>query len=586
MSQKSQPKPIRRSAFLEAWKKSFNLEMLSDKGIQTLLNLKEEYDVSYENIQELTGMPKSSLQRRDKNPLGAKNKTGPKSKLTADDKEFIFEKLTDMRTEKKVVQISDFQRYADIIVGIPNDSIKNSKHYISPSTASRLLKANKWKYRRSQNRLIESEPKERNIYIANFLKKVQLIISFLKLTKDQLYIMDESGIHTDLARKYTFTPQDDKTVYIKVPNDSTKDTVIVTLTASGGGHLYFVPYSPQSSTHKAVKGVGKEQMFEWCRSFIGRTRKETGLLLLDNLNSHKAENVIEYLRQNDIIALPFPVRCADKLSVLDNSFLRAYKANLSLLFVELSDLKGDELKTRKKQIIFDEFDSEVNDGGIKAYFDNIGYSEMFQDCDDDSIIKQGFVPNAKEDINLNTYEIDISKRDKKEYSQYVSDEVPIYAQPDIPVIKCRNPDFYRALISLLYAFFIIPKFRNIWNEANQEEEEDPIGLIKLLNDMSTTESKTFSIDSFIKSQINTSYLNHSGDLIDVTDFLFNSLNIAFDLIEYETIQGLPHAKEIKRVGYIIVPQEESIYLSLISYFFRLNEESKNFYKSLCYEQFL
>ena len=349
MNPKNQPKPNRRAAFLNAWKQAFRLDLLSQKGIEKLLELKEQYSLSYDDVQDLTGMPKSSLQRQKNKTPDQKTKPGPKFKLSLDKKDLIFKNLSDMRSENKIVQILDLQKQADIVVGFSNETSKKDKHFISPSTASRLFKEHKWTYRRTQNRLLASEPKERDAFIKNFLKKVQLFITALKIKPDNFYVMDESGIHTNLARKYTFTPINDKNVYVRVPNDSTKDTIIVTLSASGGGHLYYVPFFPQTSEHRAIKGVGKDQILDWGRAFIGRTQKQNGLLLLDNLNSHKDENLLEYLRLNNIFVLPFPVRCADKLSVLDNSFLRSYKANLSLLFSELAELKGDDLKNRKRE---------------------------------------------------------------------------------------------------------------------------------------------------------------------------------------------------------------------------------------------
>jgi hypothetical protein len=336
---------------MTAWKERFTIDLLSQKGIDVLLQLKEEFSLSYVDIEIITGMPKSSLQDRATKTFGPRQRPGTKPKISFDDSIKIISDLKEKRKQFAVVQLVDVQRTADIIVEHKPEEGKEDANYISPSTAFRLLRAHNWSYKRTHTRVPSSDTKDRPIYISNFLEKVRLAIALLNLTRDQLYTMDESGVHTDLARKYTFTYSGDKNVYVKVPNDSTKDTIVVTLAASGGGFLYYVPYTAQSSDHKAVKGVGTEQIKEWARVFIGRIQNDPGLLLLDNLSAHKDTNLIQYLNQHGIYVLPIPVRCADELSVLDNSFFHAYKANLSLLFPELVNLSGQELRTRKQSLI-------------------------------------------------------------------------------------------------------------------------------------------------------------------------------------------------------------------------------------------
>ena len=559
--------------FEKAWKREFSLDLLSDKGVHTLLRLKEEYDLSYDNITELTGIKKSSLQYRATKKQGPKQKPGPKPKLNEIQAPLVIKELTEKRKNKEIVNIEDVQRVADIIVGFPTSDEKNRSHYISPSTASRLLKNNDWKYKRTHNRVPQSDCMLRDLYINNFKTKVRFIIDMLDLSKDQLYTMDESGIHTNLSRKYTFTYKGDKNVYVKSSSDTTKDTVMVTLSASGGGFLYYVPYSPKTSTHKAVKGVGNEQMKEWARAFIGRTKNQTGLLIIDNLNSHKNEDILEYLLDHNIFVLPIPVRCADELSVLDNSFFSAYKVNLSLLFAELADKKGEELRQKKKDIIFEEFKEMIKEGNIQNYYSEIGYSKMFSE--QEQIIKETFIPNSDSDKCINTYEVSEKKYNDKEYSPLIADMVQERLRYDIIDIKCKNYEQYSGFIAMLYAIYIIPHFKQIWNT----DKDDPSGVYSILKDMDAQKSNPLMIDNHIKNIYGESILKHSDDLIDVTDFLFNIMNINFDVDIIETKQGLSTIIGSKSMQYLVINQEKDL-MKAISCFMHSppNEDNKIKYR--------
>ena len=61
----------------------------------------------------------------------------------------------------------------------------------------------------------------------------------------------------------------------------TKDIVVVTLSANGSGHLFYVPYMKQETkifndtvtTFKDVKGVGIPEMIDWTKTFIEYAHK-------------------------------------------------------------------------------------------------------------------------------------------------------------------------------------------------------------------------------------------------------------------------------------------------------------------------
>ena len=212
---------------------------------------------------------------------------------------------------------------------------KNIIHEIAPdfkvsySTIRRFLISNGWKRRKAQVRHPSQLSSDREKLIINFREKVQHVINEKHLKSSQLHIVDESAILSDYIPFYTYISPEEKDPYVVGNPNPKRDTIIVTLTANGGGHLFYIKHRNRDVREDCngnkvlkddgVKGVGINEFIEWSKSFV-KYAKPGDLLLLDNLHAHKHPEVIQFLQENGIEILFFPVRCADTLSVLDNSF--------------------------------------------------------------------------------------------------------------------------------------------------------------------------------------------------------------------------------------------------------------------------
>ena len=188
--------------------------------------------------------------------------------------------------------------------------------------------------------------------------------------------MDESGIHTNLIPRSTYVSPKEKNAYIKSSSDTTKDTIVVTISGNGNGFLFYVPQRDSIKELNGCSCVGNTEFNAWVKEFV-QYASPGDVLLLDNLASHDNPAAMSYLKTNSINVLPFPVRCADELSVLDNSFFSEYKDAPAKIFDALIFLKGEELRVKKRELIYEVFYSILRKGSQINYFLLCGYYELF-----------------------------------------------------------------------------------------------------------------------------------------------------------------------------------------------------------------
>ena len=65
---------------------------------------------------------------------------------------------------------------------------------------------------------------------------------FEKNSGKTVHIMDESGIFTNMLPKKTYVHPEEKEAFVVSSEDTTKDTVVATLSSNGNGDLFYVPF--------------------------------------------------------------------------------------------------------------------------------------------------------------------------------------------------------------------------------------------------------------------------------------------------------------------------------------------------------
>ena len=116
-------------------------------------------------------------------------KKGRKPKMSKYEKQLFFEKCIEMRNEKVAVTTL----WARKII----KQITANRWLPSKSAISNLFIKNGWKRRKSQQRNPQSDPPDKDKKISNFLKELKDLIEQNHLKRENVHIMDETGLYSD-----------------------------------------------------------------------------------------------------------------------------------------------------------------------------------------------------------------------------------------------------------------------------------------------------------------------------------------------------------------------------------------------------
>ena len=334
-----------------------------------MINSHRYENLSQKMIVSITGFDKSVVSRIRHEKEASPQKTtkrGPKQTLT----DSFFEQILEYATEQRKVGVALTLAWFHKTIA----SFSNNLIHVSDSTISKRLKKYHWHHIATQVRHPMQLDPQREYIISAFQQMIHTIIRRYNITPSQLHIMDETGlISTQIPRK-TYAPHNELVGYVRCNNTPKRDTAVVTLTANGNGHLFYIEHVPktvlkkggETQVIKATKGVGDAEIAEWVKSFIKYAH--TGdWLIMDNLIAHKNSEFLNFLDENSINYLFFPIRTADILSVLDNSFFGAFKNGLDV-FTDSED---------KKDKVCDRFQSMIEDNKVIPFFHHCKYAEMF-----------------------------------------------------------------------------------------------------------------------------------------------------------------------------------------------------------------
>ena len=244
---------------------------------------------------------------------------------------------------------------------------------VSLSCICRILKKRGWRKLEAQAHHPLQYSLKESVVIQTFLNSIQQYMEDHNLKRENMHIMDESGIYSNMIPKYTYCYPGEKTGYVKTTMLPQRDTIITTLSGNGDGFLYYVPHTKSQNIvndqHQILhypgrKGVGNKEIRQWAESFLNYC-KDGDILLLDNLNAHKDSVFINILSKKNIQIFYFPVRAASILSVLDNCFFGSFKNILRQVI-----FKGPEDKEMK---IKETFTNIINAKMATPHFDHCKY---------------------------------------------------------------------------------------------------------------------------------------------------------------------------------------------------------------------
>ena len=241
------------------------------KKIQNLCRDPKFSSISSRSMGKMLNISKSTASRYK---LGQKPKerneykTGPDGAIPDSFKASILQKLTERRKENLHVDLQIVQTTVQEIAQI----------HISLKTAERFLLSNKWRRRKTQVRHPMQVSPDRMELISNFLTRIQNVIQDNNIKPFQFHVMDESAILSNYIPSTTYISPEETEGYILGDPNPKRDSIILTLTADGGGHLFYVNHRERKVKNgddgtkiiidEGCRGVGNDEMVEWSKSFV------------------------------------------------------------------------------------------------------------------------------------------------------------------------------------------------------------------------------------------------------------------------------------------------------------------------------
>lgn len=478
---------------------------------------------------------------------GRKGASGRKAKLTRKEEEKIIEVCTHRRQELLVVSLRWTVKQVETLF-----SIKVSLTYIH-----NLFTRFNWRSVRVQSQHPDQINPIVETLVINFFNYLWDFIIEHKLSPCNLHIMDETGLYTNTLPRTTYSPKGEGGFCVG-GKSTVKDTAIVTLTANGSGHLFYVPtigeetkiINDKKIDFKKRSGVGNLEMIEWVKSFLNYSSKGD-LLLLDNLSAHKNLEVQRILRENGIHYEFFPVRCAFILSVLDNAFFAVIKNNISYL-EEHEETKLDDIK----KVFTDLVHREIP----KSFFNHCKYDSIFDSANYEF-----------EEKHISSVATEIGERDEN-YGKYdLPQEVTISE-----IIGSVSNVYDSSMCSISSVLYFV--FENTYMQSILTYAEDPLCLatMSIIEAMKTTQKMQIK-----KQRIHFfNFLERNGFIVseDAATNSYKFLSLLLSKANYcVTIDKFINPNEITQLSETIIDlnQTKSIEESIQLYFNIMCNDSRH-----------
>ena len=316
MAKKPPPKLTQLAEqFREAWLSQLSFDCLSDKGKYVLYTTVMDNKfrlLSVRLLEAVTGIGHSTFDRmrngklviedpakrknaesmseHETNELSAK-KRGRHRILTPDEENYVILSAEAKRSQSKPVSI----KWATELC---NRRIISEGKHVSRFTIRRLFKRHGWKRRKSMRKQGYCLTATYHQTIHNWISRMRNF--FMSERIGTVHIMDESGIYTNMYPRYTYVQPGDKYANVDTHPDTTKDTVVVTLSSDGRGSLFYVPFRQATQNRKGCSGVGIEEMRQWVVHFLSYAQRGD-VLIMDNLMAHHDASIKATLERHGII---------------------------------------------------------------------------------------------------------------------------------------------------------------------------------------------------------------------------------------------------------------------------------------------
>ena len=370
------------NSFLREWYSYFSFKSLTPKAQSKLRSMCKEQ--KYSKLSSRSLAKNLHIGRRSFDSLKAQQakstkKVGRPTKISLSQERSIINKAIEKRKKSKFVTMKWATKYA-------HDIGAN----VNRTTVTRLFKKYKWRRISTRRRQGYCLTRRYHKIIENWKYYTRKIILSLD-PFSTVHVMDETGIATNMLPAFSYAPKDEHEADIKTVSDTTKDTLILTISSNGNAHSFYVPFLKKTRKRKGRAGVGLIEMHAWVDSFL-KYAKAGDLLIMDNLAAHCNEEIVSRLKKHGIKILFIPVRSAMYLSPLDNCFFAILKYRLANLLPDLADLPNLQLKKEKYQTIIKVVDDMIKEKkGIRYFihcsYDKMGLGNILNDSDEhDSLV--------------------------------------------------------------------------------------------------------------------------------------------------------------------------------------------------------
>ena len=207
-----------------------------------------------------------------------------------------------------------------------------------------------------------------------FRSEVSNFVSANGIPPSRIFTMDETGLWNGSVSPRTYVDPETMDSGVVSMGNHWRDTGVVSISADGTVHPYFIEHSPEKTktlngqkvvVQKGVAGMGNEQMNQWSLEFGNKFgHPDKTVLLLDRLKSHENKTVQKTLESKNVKCFFFPPQGSKLASVCDNPFFSVLKARLR---------KKDLSTTEKKRKAFVELCREFPPEMIKKFYCHCGW---------------------------------------------------------------------------------------------------------------------------------------------------------------------------------------------------------------------
>ena len=229
--------------------------------------------------------------------------------LTQEEKDQVVHLAKERREQFQEVTI-DWTRQA--ISNVTNGRVPHASNgYIS-----NFWRDNGWPSRKTQERNQKEIRTTLEEEMNQFRSEVTQYVNEHNIPPSRVHTMDETGLWNGSVAPRTYVNPDTINSGVVSEGNHRRDTGVVSISASGCVHPFFIEHSPQKTQkvngskiikQRGVSGMGLDQMKDWCNEFGEKFGNPEGtVLMLDRLRSHTNKDIQNILESHNVKCFHFP----------------------------------------------------------------------------------------------------------------------------------------------------------------------------------------------------------------------------------------------------------------------------------------